>query len=734
MHKCTYDGCSRSFKRPEHLSRHRLNRKLLTLFHKKKFYFLSYQPRTIHECSICHKDFVRLDLLQRHLRRHDRGMVKYRNSGGYSTRAELPVRQADVQKSEESRSAPVSEYKPEPKQLPSRGKSEYSHVSESPLSSMSQDVLDPVLIQAAQLASQENGYLPPGNPSEPMQQLTFFHGPSDGTWFTQDLDWLFGASPEEVPSRFGDLQPISHSSPLESFPGSFVPPPSHNHDSDFIDPVSRQRVMEALSSLPAELLTSSFFEAANLQMFMQKYWLEYNPHFQMLHRPSFSVADVPPLLLVSLFTLGATLSPDDSHYAVAEKIHQNLRWLIFTLMRRGSCYSPGQTTSGDLSTLENTWHRWIEQELTHRAAYFAFVMDAQHSSIFGHAAVLSLTDIRLPLPCAEALWDAPTAAAWNRERSRQPSSTPFFLPALRALLCRQPLPHTYSTFARFVLLHGLFSLTRHMTIRDQTASFIGGNTLSRPPDPEVNITSASASPHPEDDDDWRERVARAVDTWSLSLFSRSPSLCLEAAKPLQHIAHINIHTNLIDFHILAGAPNLATGVRAHPASMSGDSQYARACERVLAWTRDLPNAKQTLIHCLTLIQETMFTRAQYMGCEDNILLRPWVLYHSTLVVWAYGVLTEGIQLGGACSAEDYLSHMLNHLLGSGDFSQLRGANQTSGLIASVGAALDNCRWELLREAKETLDSLAPQSRLLLSIRGATAFSDVTRERTVGMPE
>ncbi|KAH9430338.1 hypothetical protein MCOR02_010048 [Pyricularia oryzae] len=719
MHKCTYDGCSRSFKRPEHLSRHRLN----------------HQPRTIHECSICHKDFVRLDLLQRHLRRHDRGMVKYRNSGGYSTRVELPLRHADVQKSEEPGSGPASEYKPEQKQLPSRAKSEYSHhVSESPLSSMSQDVLDPVLIQAAQLASQENGYLAPGNTSEPMQQLTFFHGPSDGTWFTQDLDWLFGASPEEVPSRFGDFQPISHSSPLESFPGSFVPPPCHNQDSDFIDPVSRQRVMEALSSLPSELLTSTFFDAANLQMFMQKYWLEYNPHFQMLHRPSFVVADVPPLLLVSLLTLGATLSPDDSHYAVAEKIHQNLRWLIFTLMRRGSCYSAGQTTSGDLSNLENTWHRWIEQELTHRAAYFAFVMDAQHSSIFGHAAVLSLTDIRLPLPCSEAVWDAPTASAWNRERSRQPSSTPFFLPALRALLCRQPLPHTYSTFARFVLLHGLFSLTRHMTIRDQTASFIGGNSFSRHADPEVNITSASASPHPEDDDDWRERVARAVDTWSLSLFSRSPSLCLEAAKPLQHIAHINIHTNLIDFHILAGAPNLATGVRAHPASMSGDSQYARACERVQAWTRDLTNAKQTLIHCLTLIQETMFTRAQYLACEDNILLRPWVLYHSTLVVWAYGVLTEGIQLGGVCSAEDYLSHMLNHLLGNGDISQLRGTNQTSGLVASVSAALDNCRWELLQEAKETLDSLGPQSRLLLSVRGSTAFSEVTRERTVGMPE
>jgi hypothetical protein len=95
--------------------------------------------------------------------------------------------------------------------------------------------------------------------------------------------------------------------------------------------VPRDRVLSALTTLPAEILASSFFEAANLERFMQNYWNSYNPHFSLLHRPTFSVQDAPPLLLVALLTLGATLSPIEEHYVVAEQIHQNLRWLIFTV-------------------------------------------------------------------------------------------------------------------------------------------------------------------------------------------------------------------------------------------------------------------------------------------------------------------------------------------------------------------------------------------------------------------
>lgn len=383
-------------------------------------------------------------------------------------------------------------------------------------------------------------------------------------------------------------------------------------------------------------------------------------------------------------------------------------------MRRGSSYSLDREDDGDMSSVKKSWHRWAERELSHRAAYFAFIMDAQHSSIFGHTAALSLTDIHLPLPCAAALWEAPTAAAWKRERSRV-KPNPLFLPALRALLSRQPIPHIYSPFARFVLLHGLFCLTRHMIARDQTASCI--NTS----DQQLGTDSGS-SPTPEQDN-WKDRLDRAIDTWSFSLLSQSPSLCLEAARPLQRIAHVSIHVSLLDFHILAGAPNLATGERVQRESQ----QFTRAYKRVCDWARNC-HAKRTLSHCLLLIQETMFTRTRYAAAEDPIILRPWVLYNVTLVLWAYGaIMDEPKNMGdqhesreSRWTAEEYLSHMLNGLIGDGDLAHLQGTNRTSGLITAVQVALEGCRWELLEEAKETLTRISEHTAILFSMNKPAA--------------
>lgn len=380
-------------------------------------------------------------------------------------------------------------------------------------------------------------------------------------------------------------------------------------------------------------------------------------------------------------------------------------------MRRGSSYSQDREDDAEALSLTKGWHRWAERELSYRAAYFAFIMDAQHSSIFGHTAALSLTDIHLPLPCSDALWEAPTAAAWNRERSRTPPS-PLFLPALRALLSRQAVPPTYSPFARFALLHGLLCLTRHMITRDQTASCIGASDQQAEADQE-----SSGTP---EQDNWRDRLDRAIDTWSFSLLSQTPSLCLEAARPLQRIAHVVVHVSLVDFHVLAGAPSLATGERSRCDSI----QFKRAYKRVSAWACQR-GAKRALSHCLLLIQETMFTRTLYAASEDNIVIRPWVLYNVTLVLWAYGAITGGSEdrqdgqarsrSGHAWSAEEYLVHMLNGFIGDGDVAQLQGAHRTGGLISAVKSALEGCRWELLEEAKDTLSRLPEQTFVLLSM-------------------
>ncbi|KAL2836124.1 fungal-specific transcription factor domain-containing protein [Aspergillus pseudodeflectus] len=750
------------------------------------------QPRKIHQCHVCQKDFVRLDLLQRHIRRHDRGM-SYRNSGGYTTSGRpvgsnrhgtcisplVPAAGVELRGQSETPGDTVDTPTSRDDQL------ETPQALVATVGQTSIDALQSMISESRPNETSGVGY------------LTFFDGSNDATSLTQDLDWLFGVGVDcwddasASLDRFNNiLNPTTEQLPVWSpLSGTSSQGSVSVAVENVTHLVPRQKVLAALVTLPADLLSSSFFDAANLEWFMQSYWDNYNPHFSLLHRPTFSVQAAPPLLLVALLTLGATLSPDRNHYQIAEKIHESLRWLIFTspdfqapaplwvvqallvvqsyekmfstrklheishifhysvitLMRRGSSYSPHADHSDDSDTpsISKAWHRWVERELSHRAAYFAFVMDAQHSSIFGHSAALSLTDIHLPLPCADALWEAPTASIWNRERARMPPGpAPSFIPALRALLARQPVPHTYSPFARFVLLHGLLCLTRHMITRDQTASYLSEHQTTSETE-----AGGSGSVTPEQDS-WKDRLDRAIDTWSFSLLSRAPSLCLEAARPLQRIAHVSIHVSLVDFHILAGAPHLATSSGPCAARGRDSAQFARAYKRISAWAHHR-NAKRALSHCLLLIQETMFTRTRYAAAEDSIILRPWVLYNTTLVLWAYGAIREGaddirypsenrngnerpvpagdqVQRQGQWTAEEYLAQMLNGLMGdgsSGDLDQLKGANKTTGLVAAVRDALEGCRWALLEEAKETLGRLSEQTSILLSMGSRPTTED-----------
>ncbi|BFZ55591.1 hypothetical protein PYCC9005_002632 [Savitreella phatthalungensis] len=58
--ECSWPGCGKTFKRSEHLNRHRLN----------------HEPIKIFECDQCPKTFVRSDLLFRHKDRHAKRILK----------------------------------------------------------------------------------------------------------------------------------------------------------------------------------------------------------------------------------------------------------------------------------------------------------------------------------------------------------------------------------------------------------------------------------------------------------------------------------------------------------------------------------------------------------------------------------------------------------------------------------------------------------------------------------
>lgn len=378
------------------------------------------------------------------------------------------------------------------------------------------------------------------------------------------------------------------------------------------------------------------------------------------------------------------------HHQLAHIFHG----AIITLMKRGVAYQNTAQTPGK-RPLEQSWHQWIEMQGSNRTAFFGFVMDAQHSFMFGHTCILSVHDVRLPLPCADVLWDCTKAEDWDRMMRKTPES-PGFLPVLKRLLARTPIPPHCSPYARFILLHGLFSVTAHLKARDSATLGVGR-------------MSTANSPRLDAIDTWKETLERAMDTWSFSLVSRSSSLALEASRPLHRMAYVAIYTDINDIHILAGAPSLL-------GSLLSNNDRLRATARVRLWS-EREESKKALYHCLLLIQETIFTGQLYRATKDNIALRPWSIYHASLILWAYGAMarersqphqppepTSSRGRDMSCSAEEYLVRMLILLRhDSADIDVV--AQQTSELLQAVRESLEGCSWELLQEAYDTLGKL-----------------------------
>ncbi|KAG2163235.1 hypothetical protein JADG_002974 [Aureobasidium aubasidani] len=104
------------------------------------------------------------------------------------------------------------------------------------------------------------------------------------------------------------------------------------------------------------------------------------------------------------------------------------------LLRRGSpmvghaedeepptrCPSPGlnmQQSTG-VSKQLSWWRRWARNESWHRVVFAALQMDTLHAIAFGHESSLLPYEVRLPLPCDDALWSAQSPEdVWRLEET-----------------------------------------------------------------------------------------------------------------------------------------------------------------------------------------------------------------------------------------------------------------------------------------------------------------------------
>lgn len=393
-------------------------------------------------------------------------------------------------------------------------------------------------------------------------------------------------------------------------------------------------------------------------------------------------------------------------------------------------------TSGQ-NTPDASWNRWITAEATRRVAFAAFVIDSTHATLFGHAAVMSPHDIRLPLPCDEALWSATSSAEVQRVEASlaangfKPSS---FLDGLKKTLHGQRV--RTNTFGRMILMAGLLNVSWHMNQRDLQVSSLGAaSTLG-------NQTR------------WRSPLTRAFDFWrrdfddSLSkndywLQASNPSTkdrttvdhrdnVIESRTCLHSLAHMAMHVDIVDCEVFAGAERALGRVVT-------DGDRAAVQRRMREQWAPSARARDATFYALRFLHETLITHDptpapqgavepqgafKYSARDDYLLNRPWILYFACMIVWAYGYALDGPLkpsanynlhvLASPAQRVGDLQRFLERMARATspeDLQSVTDRNACLGLLLLLKEIFQQPRWQLLHEAGEMLglclDALVP---------------------------
>jgi hypothetical protein len=446
--------------------------------------------------------------------------------------------------------------------------------------------------------------------------------------------------------------------------------------------------------------------------------------------------------------------------ALHERAHVHFAATL-TLMRRGSALIGEQSMppSRDETHLQEDeietfasdkwWNHWIAQEATRRAAFGAFFLDALHATMFGHAATMVIHEIQLPLPCDDTLWSASTASEVGRiEFSLYTNGikpTMFLTGIKRTLSCQKVRTNP---FGRIILMAGLLSIAWHMHQKELYRSTLEDQNLGMPEGWKSQILKAVDFWKQDFDDSYNHMRKSGIDAGKTGFSQEGGVISQHLATGLYHLGHIAVQIDMPDLCILAGAKVLLGRVITK-------SDYERVHNKLRKWALTA-GARHAVHYSIRYLKLTLFDAelgqsseagrrssnqlwdARFRGhviSPDIVLIRPWVMYFSALVLWAYGYLLDGplrpfpesiykpraLDSGMALQTPEQVQEMEHdaklYLQSMGRFGHPNGLqnvphgrNRVVGLIGVVLTSLESSRWELLHEARSRLHNCLDQLR------------------------
>ncbi|WBW70784.1 DNA-binding transcription factor, zf-fungal binuclear cluster type Klf1 [Schizosaccharomyces osmophilus] len=600
--------------------------------------------------------------------------------------------------------------------------------------------------------------IPPLNGSldnilSPQDSMSVFGTSSSNDAYQQDTDnfvcWLFDSMEKDAPvesaSRLSDTFNFNNHLDFMHAPDSTI--------IDFLNSnlkVDDKIAAKNLLSLPAYSLliqvlgttyrlTEDVLEYMNLDRvncWISDYWRHFHPRWPFLHRATLKLDEAPVELLLAMITMGMHFTGDAFAFDIAVFVHSTLRFSIYihpnfnppaslwvyqalliveifekmtsTLeqhnlsqifhgvtiesLQKGLPTEDTVTskTSGNMSGTVNAqqkWRRWVDQEAIKRIAFFSFVLDSQHVILFGYRPLVDITSLGLPLLCEESLWNAASYEDWIAlVNERDP---PHFFPILKIFLKNENLPPKLTPWNMMIVLHGLTVI----------GWILGRNNLGMV----ESIMQSNGS----NLKNCRTLLKSSYKFW---LCTYRMFFLNDGTLPLNHpyvrgclatyeLAYISLHTNIVA---------LQTYVKS--TAFRSKRLCASTSRYIFAWMAS-DNSNVSIKHSVDMVEAFLGGDMEYNINNETGLHRPWCLYIVTLILWAYGYLSDArcelVEPGN----DNYKSQLNTYLM------QLRTSlsetpkdsvyirSKTLPLLKCVIDVLRPARWGLLADGVQILSKL-----------------------------
>lgn len=458
-----------------------------------------------------------------------------------------------------------------------------------------------------------------------------------------------------------------------------------------------------LSSDENNDLIDKFINPSFVSYAVDIYW-KLHMRWPFLHRPSFSINDCPPLLLVSMITISMYLTRDSDAIKLAIEIHDTLRYKIYMLsefktptaiwvfqalllseifekmssteeqhdmatrfhdvliasMRRGgsmgrvndsdsswqvaSSSSAAEDDDGDDDTNSNNnknleWQKFIDHESRKRIAFFAFIVDTQHTALFNHPPSMFISDLRFRLPCDELLWEAPDSETWSKLRDSFPPPPHFTTTISSFLKLDNHSQSTLSPWSMMIILHGLVSVGWNMRLRESILPEQVQNNNNNDQGSDSKSSNNNAANHGLlshlHGQRWVHTISESYYGW---LRHYKIAFIINGKLPYNHpyllgclttyeFAHMVLNSDIQEFQTFIACINNNT-------KKNNLSLLENTAKSIHDWVITA-QADQAVTHALDLIDMFLLGESKYDVTKETAFHRTWCLYIASLTVWTF---------------------------------------------------------------------------------------------------